>query len=225
MVEADSLHQELEILLGGSGLYVLGWFQLEDGEVEAFDGPTSAALIGNRPYDGRHAMWEAFVSSHEFADGLDDPLDRWTRRIIEPIADQTNSRAVFPFDRPYLPFQQWAIRAGGWKASPLGILIDPEFGMWFAFRAALVFRRLPFSNSIAAEVHPCDSCVERPCLSACPVDAFTASGFSASHCRKHLASNLLPDCHADGCRARAACPVGVSYSEAQLAFHMRAFAA
>ena len=40
---------------------------------------------------------------------LDDPLDRWSRRLIERLARELGGRALFPFGGPpFLPFQRWA---------------------------------------------------------------------------------------------------------------------
>jgi len=53
--------------------------------------------------------------------------------------------------------------------SPLGLLIHPEWGLWHSYRGALGLRErldLPPHESVAS---PCESCRERPCLSACPV--------------------------------------------------------
>ena len=86
-------------------------------------------------------MWDAFAPH---IDGEPDPLNRWTRRVIEPIAESFGARAAYPFGEPGWPFQRWALRAETLYASPLGILIHPEYGLWHAWRAALLFdERLP----------------------------------------------------------------------------------
>ncbi len=117
------------------------------------------------------------------------------------------------------------MRAEGLKASPLGILIHPQFGLWHGYRAALAFDRpLPQTGSPPA-AHPCDACLDKPCLSSCPVGAVTPVSFDVVACRTHLAT---PEgergCMAGGCLARGQCPVGSSYryEPAQLRFHMAA---
>ena len=73
--------------------------------------------------------------------GDPDPLDRWTRSVIEPIASSVDGLALFPFaGPPYWPFQRWAERAEGVRSSPIGIQIHPEFGLWHAYRAAILLR-------------------------------------------------------------------------------------
>jgi epoxyqueuosine reductase QueG len=119
------------------------------------------------------------------------------------------------------------MRAEGLKASPLGILIHPVYGLWHAYRAALVAPAIAEGIEPAAEAaHPCDSCSEKPCLNACPVDAFTPSGYNVPACAAYLASTAGKTCRHGGCAARNACPVGAEfrYSEPQLRFHMAAFA-
>jgi hypothetical protein len=220
----DRLEFEAARLLVRSGLFLFGWFGVESGGKGTTDRREHAGLlIGNRQRHGRHPMWDVFSLSEEFGDGDADPLDRWSRRIIGPIARQLGGEAIYPFGETLWPFQQFAKQATGMKASPLGILIHPQYGLWQAFRGAIVFADLPFISEPARSVHPCDACPEKPCLSACPVDAFSAQGFAVSDCRSHLAAESEPHCMQSGCGARAACPVGNAYGEEQVRFHMKAY--
>jgi hypothetical protein len=173
------------------------------------------------------AMWEAFAPH---IDGSPDPLNRWTKRVIEPIAKEFGARALYPFGEPHRPFQRWTLRADSAYQSPLGILIHPEYGLWHALRAALLFaEKLPLPPRSDAP-SPCASCVGRPCLTACPVGAFTGSSYDVDLCAGHLRppadGAATADCHTIGCHARNACPVGRQwrYPEAQIRFHMAAFA-
>ena len=170
--------------------------------------------------------WDAFAASEEAWDGLDDPLDRFTRRAVGALARGLGATALFPFGGPpYWPFQQWARRAEPVHASPLGILIHPTYGLWHSYRGALGFREaldLPRSEPRAS---PCESCRERPCLSACPVGAFSGAGYDVAACADHLSSAAGEACMKGGCLARRACPVGPEHAHAreQAAFTMRAF--
>ena len=204
------------------GLALRGGFDVTpaDGVPAAAPGQpaVSVLMIGNT---GR-AMWDAFQAAR--VDGP-NPLDRWTRAVIEPIAGQYGARAVYPYDAPPLPFQRWAQRGWPLHASPLGLLIDAKFGLWHALRAALVFPVNVGWPPLPSTASPCQACQEKPCLSACPVDAFSASGFDYVGCRSYLATAAGDDCLAHGCRARAACPIGAEhrYSPAQLQFHQHSF--
>jgi len=155
--------------------------------------------------------------------GGSDPLDAWSKHVIEPIAKAFSGVALYPFEKPWWPFQQWIKRSEGLKPSPLGILIHPEFGLWHGYRAALGFDvpiRMPAPVSLP---HACDACVDRPCIAACPAGALTSGRFDIGPCRDHLAGETEPGgCMALGCASRNACPVGKDYryDEAQLRFHM-----
>ena len=86
-----------------------------------------------------------------------NPLDTWSREVIGAVAETFGARAVSPSDRPYLPFQQWAMRAEGLRPSPLGILMHPQYGLWHAYRGALLFEDEIAFERLAAELHLCDA--------------------------------------------------------------------
>ena len=179
-------------------------------------------LIGNVGSE----MWDK--SGAEIA-ALDDPdpLDRWTRDVIEPIAASVDGLALFPFTGPpYWPFQRWAERSEGVRQSPIGIQIHPEFGLWHAYRAAILLRgalALPPRD----QAHPCDTCVDRPCLTHCPVNAFTSTGYAVDRCVDHVVAVQYEagSCGEAGCLARLACPIGTAwrYRPDHARFHMQAF--
>jgi len=169
------------------------------------------------------SMWPRFRA--EEPTGA-DPLDRWTRRVLRPIGERFGATFVHPSDEPFQPFQQWARRSDDVWSSPIGLLVHPTYGLWHAYRGAFLFggdvAGLP---AIGKRTSPCLSCVDQPCLSTCPVDAFTAEGYDSRSCADHVRSGREPMCHDDGCAARRACPVGVDhlYGPDQMRFHMRAF--
>ncbi len=158
--------------------------------------------------------------------GGSDPLDGWSRAVLVPVAEAFGAEAVFPSDRPYRPFQRWAMAAEGLRPSPLGLLIHPDYGLWHAYRGALAFDGVYDIPAPGARAHPCASCAAKPCLSACPVSAFDGHDFHAGTCRGYLASSSGSGCLGQGCAARLACPVGreFAYVEEQQRFHMAAFA-
>ena len=200
--------------LPGDGVPMLG-----DGRVAA-----SLVLLGN--VGG--SLWPSFSASPEKADGLPHPLDRWTRRVVSAIAAELGGEPLYPFGGPpWHPFQRWAQRAEPVLPSPIAVLIHPDEGLWHAYRAALCFaERLEFP-ALPVKARPCDSCARQPCLSACPVNAFTERGYDVARCASHVKSTEGRECRERGCLARRACPVGRSqaYPAEQMAFHMTAFLA
>jgi hypothetical protein len=220
---------ELAVALQRHGMLIRGGFALTEDDEQGLAGfPELAAtargrtllLVGN----AGPALYDAFFAGGEPAG--DNPLDDWTRLVIAPIATRFGARAAFPSDGPpWLPFQRWAMRAEGLKPSPLGVLIHPEYGLWHAYRAALVFDRAVDLPAAAPPAHPCDSCVDRPCLSTCPVGAVTVETYLVDNCARHVASPDGGSCRAGGCLARRACPVGAGhrYPDRALAFHIAAF--
>ncbi len=197
----------------------------EDGVPElAVDRPAlTLVLAGN----AGPAMWQALSTTCNPAVDL---LDDWSRDVLEPVARAFGALALFPFQEPHLPFQRWARKAEPCHASPLGMFIHPDYGLWHGYRGGLALaERLPVPAA-DDRPSPCEDCPDRPCLSACPVGAFRAgSGAGTSYdvpaCARHLDDEAGIDCMALGCRARRACPQGTAarYLPAQAAFHMRAF--
>jgi hypothetical protein len=212
----------LEAALGLQGLISRGGFHPEPGDgVPALDDgrpARSLVMVGNRGA----ALWRAFAASPEFG-AATDPLNLWSARVIGDLAAAWGARALFPFGGPpHLPFVAWAKRAEPVAESPLGILIHPDYGLWHAYRGALAFPEALDLPPRAARPRPCDTCADRPCLSACPVGAFTAAGYDVAACADHLAAPAGADCMAEACRARRACPIGREYfyEPDQARFHM-----
>jgi hypothetical protein len=205
----------IEARIRAESFEVLGWLDRSAGF--EFDGK-SLVLVGN----AGPAMFDRFASERDPARDL---IDQWTQVVLAPFADELGARALFPFDTPHPPFLTWARAAGAGHTSPLGMNIHPMFGLWHAYRAAFIFddaiELLPANDSKS----PCDSCLDKPCLTTCPVDAFSPDGYDVPACAAHLS---VPDgerCRTGGCMARSACPVGLEYfySPDQTRFHMVAF--
>lgn len=230
MIHPSSFQDSIAAHLAPHGLHLRGTARFPQGEAGPLldDGQAARAvlLIGN--IGG--SIWQAFGDwrAGQSDRGGRDPLDTWSKRIIGQLATKTGATAYFPSDPPYQPFQRWAMSAEGLKASPLGILIHPEFGLWHGYRGALGFAEdisEPEKTPVSAPLHPCDDCKGRPCLAACPAGAITAVRFDLAACRKYLASEPGREgCMGKGCLARAACPVGEGfrYPEDQIRFHMDA---
>lgn len=222
----------LEAALARHGLCLRGgWIpQSEDGLVSLATGPVAVVwMVGQVGSE----CWPAFSKSGFLADGLPDPLDRWSQDIGDTLARQCGGQAIYPSDGPpYAPFQQWARRGEPLGTSPLMLQIHPQYGLWHAYRFALALPVLDAQDAAAllqtgsrSVVDLCLSCDGQPCLSACPVDAFTPNAYDVDRCAGHLQGYAGQDCMLSGCLARRACPVGpgFQYAPAHAAFHMRAF--
>ena len=206
-----------------SGLVPRGAMRVENAErIGALADVRTIVLIGMAGRSG----WDAFAASAEAHDGLDHPLDRFSRRVIGTLAQNLGAAALYPFGGPpYWPFQQWAQRCEPVHPSPLGLLIHPRYGLWHSYRGALGFAQSLDVPALEATPSPCETCAEKPCLGACPVGAFVVGGYDVAACAAHLKSPAGSDCMDYACLARRACPVGAKHAHgpAQSAFTMRAF--
>jgi hypothetical protein len=227
MSDAVSILDEVAAALEPYGLVPRGGFVFDemDQAPPLAEGMRAKSVI----LVGHHgsSIWPHFMEWRQVHPDMIDPLDAWSKQVLSGIAADMGAKSVFPSDRPYLPFQQWARRAEGLRASPLGMLIHPEYGLWHAYRGALLLDHpvsLPTDHAPAH--HPCDSCAEKACLSTCPAGAFNNGSFAVDSCRHHLAGPQGAACMDGGCLARLACPVGRghAYVREQQRFHMAAFA-
>lgn len=170
---------------------------------------------------GGKQLWQAMQPEDwETADPIDSYSIRLTQHFIKTTLDGTDSLLLYP-NTPYLiPLQQLGELAGWCAPSPLGISISSEFGVWFAYRSAFLTNYpLPISNHLPDD-SPCDSCVEKPCIAACPAGAVGEIGqFDLNTCAKHRLK--AGSTCADRCLARMACPVAPQhkYTLPQIQYH------
>lgn len=214
---------EISLELANSGLSLLGFAPVSPEQQREYGfTATAVALVGN----AGPAMWPVFSSSPEFKDGQAHPLDRWSRRIAAGVCARFDLQAVFPFTGPpYLPFQRWANAAQLLEQSPLGLLIHPEYGLWHAYRFALLLPAFKPNNTSLLPKPMCSACIQKPCLTACPVSAITTAGYDVGACIRYLERDGEAQCHQQGCVARFSCPEAVKYryEPAQSRFHLQAF--
>ena len=203
--------------LAPHGLILRGGFHPESDEAGLEDVGT-VLLVGN----AGGAMWKAFAPH---IDGERNPLDRWTKRVIDPIAEKFGARAIYPFGagRAALP------ALGGPRGDCLSVAArhsDPPRIRALArlSRRAAFLRAAGFAAALgsaeplrdvrgqAMPVGLSGRRIQRDCVRRCRLARRTWPARSRS------ASPV-------GCLARNACPVGQDwrYPEAQARFHMAAF--
>jgi hypothetical protein len=192
-------------------------------------GARSIVVIAN----GGGALWAAHKEHARRNPGWwerDHPLDDFTRTVVEheiaPAARKTGARCtvVFPFMRgkATLNFIELGKEAGLAGPSILGVVVHPRFGPWIAFRAAILIDEKVDAPGDACGFDPCPSCVERPCIAACPTAAVAyPAGWDIPRCLAYRIESE-PDC-ARRCHSRAACVLGPEhrYPEDELAYHQR----
>ena len=221
--------RRIEGPLDGSGLFLRGAFhpKPEDGVPPLTDGRAAGTvvLIGN----AGNALWRAFRASRPDMTAR-NPLDGWVADRLRAAAGKLDAEFLDPMRPPYPPIQQWAVRAGVGHRSPINLVIHSEFGLWHAFRGALLTAEtLPLPEAPALE-NPCIACAAKPCLTTCPAEAFAlpADGrfadFDPPACVDHVESPAGRGCRTVGCLARRACPVGRTwaYDREPAAYHMAA---
>ncbi len=161
------------------GFTPLGWFAPLDMDETKF-----VILIGNVGLD----MFKRFAMERN---ERIDSMDEWTKAVVDPLATTFDAKAVYPFDVPHQPFLTWARLAGAGHISPLGLNIHRQFGLWHAYRAALLFPVEFDMPRNSAGAHPCESCEDKPCLTACPVNAFDGTSYDVKVCGQHVLQMLV----------------------------------
>jgi len=218
--------REISRTLRPYGLVARGAFNSDDEDLppSALNTPAKALVLAGT---GGSEIWPVFNQSPEYSDGQEHPLDRWSQRVGDKLAKQFSGVAVYPFGGPpYHPFLKWAKRAEPVQSSQLGMLIHPEFGLWNAYRfAVLLSEPLADVPAIVAHSGICRSCTAKPCLGRCPVGAFTTNGYDVEACYQYLHSTPAAECLQVGCVARRSCPESRqhSYVPEHARFHMAAF--
>lgn len=197
-------------------LLVMGAFHPDDTDDLPQDIGTLVLLGPSGP-----GFWDHIRAQPEW-DDAPDPVDRWSRRVIGGMACDLGGKAYFPFGGPpWRPFIRWAKRSGRAWSSPVTILVHDTAGLFVSYRGAIGLReRLDLP---APPPCPCDTCADKPCLTACPAGALTAAGYDVPVCHSYLDTQPGQDCMTGGCAVRRACPLSGSYGRVaeQSAYHMR----
>lgn len=197
-------------------LTVLGALHSEPG-----DGLGTGTIVLLSPDEP--GFWPHVKTAPEFLDREPDPMDRWSTRVITALAKVSGGTALFPFGQPPRPFIGWALRSGQAFVSPAGLLVHTEAGLFVSYRGAVLLPQVLDLPPAAA--NPCDSCLDKPCLAACPPRALTGAGYDLPACHAYLDTPDGQACMTKGCAVRRSCPLSRKYPRMpeQSAFHMKAF--
>ncbi len=212
-------YDALEAAANALHLDILGGFHptADDADLQGF-----GTLLMLGPLEP--AFWTHFKTEKEYLDGGPNPVDRWSSRVITALATALGGHPFFPFSGPpYMPFYQWALRTERCHSSPVNLLVHDRAGLFVSFRGALALpQRLNLPDPPPS---PCDSCADRPCIAACPVDAFASGSYDVDACRNVIRDEDPAHCLSRGCAVRRACPASQGYGrlEEQSSYHMRVF--
>ncbi|MFZ5601431.1 MAG: hypothetical protein ACOY7J_03175 [Pseudomonadota bacterium] len=175
-------------------------------------------LIGH----GGGTFWQR---SRGFVARTGHPLDEFAvdtvQRFLADAAPGARYRVLYP-GASLIPLQTLGQLAGWHHPSPMMVGINDYWGTWYAYRVALV-ADTDFAPSVRVNsASPCTTCVEKPCLAACPAGALRArDGLHLERCLDH---RTAPASSCGGtCLARVACPVAPQhrYPDQQIDYHYR----
>lgn len=173
---------------------------------------------------GGRRLWEAAQTA--VSSPIPDPIDTfsWEKTAVF-LRDYLNSPPHFRLypDTSYpVPLGRLGELAGWSQPSPLGIGISPVYGLWFAYRTAVLLDA-PLPITVAEYGRrPCDSCEAKPCVGGCPATAVhPTQPIHFPACARHRLAPTSP-C-ADQCLARLACPIAPQhrYTPQQISYHYR----
>ncbi len=178
-------------------------------------------LIGS----GGRALWQASAEWRANNTLIQDPVNSYSLEVADRIL--TTAAIGYTSLYPSTEYNVGLINCGkqvGWHGeSDLGLGMNPAFGLWWAYRLLIWIDQPIEIDGTMDVVDVCQSCEDKPCLSACPVSALHKTGMDKwQTCSGHRLSEGS-SCE-DRCFSRLACPVASEhrYIEPQMQYHYRA---
>ncbi|MFA6238564.1 MAG: hypothetical protein WC635_14615 [Bacteriovorax sp.] len=147
------------------------------------------------------------------------PIDHFSISQIKKM--DPKARILFPHEEWNVPLQRLGRLLNISRPSPLGMDISNEYGLWFAFRGVFLSKQKFKTEKYKLFKSPCESCADKPCISACPGSALNPAGdFKIAKCADYRLSRDSK-C-AQTCLSRMICPYKAEhqYSEEQIHYHM-----
>ena len=84
---------------------------------------------------------DTFKKSKEFNSSRKNPLNNWSKRIIDEISKKFSGKAFYPFQKnPVIPFYDWALISDKFWESPVKLLVHENRGLMVSFRGAIAFK-------------------------------------------------------------------------------------
>jgi len=165
--------------------------------------------------------WPVVCESPEWKDKAPDPVDRWSKRVIDTLATQLNATAYFPFGADPSPFLIWAQQSDRAWQSPIGMVVQSEAGLLVSYRGALEF---DYKINAPTADNPCPNC-HQTCKIACPVNALGKYTYDVEACQGYIREDPNQHCFSGVCLARRACPISASLPRLpeHSSYHMKAF--
>ena len=149
-----------------------------------------------------------------------NPIDQFSiqqMKILDP-----DMRIIFPHNEWNIPLQRIGRFLNISRPSLLGIDINQDYGLWFAFRGAFLTKNNLINKNHNTFVSACETCIDKPCVSSCPASAIIPekNSFKLNICADYRLKPIS-SC-ADRCLARLACPYHNEhqYNLLQIKYHM-----
>ncbi len=185
-------------------------------EIDNFEHYTQILLIGNTGTQ----LWKQVASIIEQSNEqnpIDNYSKKWTKKILSNCLQSSDFEFVFP-SKNSIGLQQLGKIAGWHFDSPIKVGVNSTWGSWFAYRA-VVLAKSNFPQQKLNSSSPCKTCIEKPCISACPVNAVFADQFILKDCLSFRVEKSSP-CN-NKCLSRLACPIAIDhqYPIEQIQYH------
>jgi len=184
-------------------------------QIDEFSQYRQLLLIG-------HAGRELWTGLQQAGSDSSNPVDDYTRHAIDDYfhADQDDYAYQMLYPGPYrVDLLQLGELAGWHHPSPFWLGVNKVWGSWFAYRAVILANTNLSPTQNPTSQSPCDNCIEKPCIPACPPKALDNNCFDLMACSSYRSKDSSPCGYQ--CIARNTCPIGKDhrYSNEQIKYH------